>query len=123
KTFLVVFALALLAVGGGAAGALFISATAPKPAHEELVTAVEPAKAIAPVQPADGASLREQVDALSAQVARLENEIDRLREGKVRTPAIAVPETAAVADAPKPQRDAIIQVIEEDRQERQKKQQ
>lgn len=123
KSFLVVFAIALLAVGGGAVGAFFMSDVAPKPVHEEVVTAAEAVTPTARAAPADDDALRAQVDALSAQVARLEEEIDRLREGKVRTLAIAEPQTAAVAGAPKPQRDAILQVIEEDRQERQRKQQ
>lgn len=122
KTFLLVFAVALLAVCGGAVGAFLLALAPSAPAREDVVTSVEPVHAT-PVAPmADDAALRDELAALAAHVDRLEAEIERLREGSSRTPAIAPAATDALA-ATAPPRDAILEVIEQDRQERQRKQQ
>lgn len=122
KTFLLVFAVALLAVCGGAAGAFFLARMPSAPAREAVVTPIEPARAASVAPSADDSALRAELDALAAHVDRLEDEIVRLREGASRAPVIAPAETGALATATPP-RDAILEVIEQDRQERQRQQQ
>ncbi|MFN0241540.1 MAG: hypothetical protein ACKVWV_01480 [Planctomycetota bacterium] len=122
KTFLLVFAVALLAVCGGAAGAFLLALTPSASQREVVLTPIEPVRVTPGASKADDPALRDELAALAAHVDRLEAEIVRLRDGSSRTPAIAPAATDALAESTPP-RDAILEVIEQDRQERQRKQQ
>lgn len=132
KALLVIVGL-VIAAGAGAVGGVLVSSTALCPATCADVIPVEPVHATVaqaeervPVA-LDGSHVAAQVDELARQVAALQSEMARVREGTKREPAIEVAaekrspadESAAVFAAL--HRDAILQVIAQDKEDAAKK--
>jgi len=113
KIILVLIGLLAAATAGAVSGAWFAPAAAP------VATAASPAPAPVTVRDAQSDRAAEaRIDALSMQIADLQDEVAALRASAARTPA-DVPEVAATAPigAPVPavQRDQILRVIADEK--------
>lgn len=126
KIFLAIACLAL-AVVAGAAGALVVATQAPaQPQVIESSSVTPPVAEPRPIAPAvlEDADLLARVDALSHEVAALQAELERMKEGTGRAPIAVGASLASASPTPSPDdfadahRQGILQVIEQDRQTR-----